>query len=94
MPDYTTYMEVSLNSEGSPPADVTTALKQLGWKPCYGQYDYAFKWGSNWGDNDNNIDNYFDYMNKVHNILKGHHVNYSLRTFESGKENFWVKWGP
>lgn len=90
MPAYITYMEVSMNSEGTNPSDLAETLRKLGWQPVYGRYDFAYKWNENWS-NMNNHD-YFDYMNKVHKVLSGHRVNYSLRTFESGKENFWVKW--
>ncbi|UCG67990.1 MAG: hypothetical protein JSV09_09115 [Thermoplasmata archaeon] len=92
MPGYVTYMEVSMNSEGVTPCELTNKLKQHGWVPCYGRYDYAFRWDTSWGDKDHNIQEFMNYIDKVHEILKGYNVNYSLRTYEQGKENFWVKW--
>ncbi len=92
MTAWITYMEVSMNSEGVSPKELTNTLKQYGWTPVYGRYDYAYRWDDNWGNKDHNIQEYFDHMNKVHQVLKGFNVWYSLRTYETGKENFWVKW--
>ena len=85
-------MEVSLNPDGPPPSELTNTLRKFGWTPVYGRYDYAYKWNDNWSKNEDNINEYFTHMNKVHEVLKGSHVNYSLRTFEQGTENFWIKW--
>ena len=93
LPPYVTYMEVFLNPEGVTPTDLTNTLKQWGWTPVYGRYDYAYKWEDNWGNKDTNFQEYFDHVNKVHEVLRGHNVRYSLRTYEWGKEDFWVKWG-
>jgi hypothetical protein len=87
-------MEVSLNSEGSTPRKLTDLLADLGWKPVYGRYDYAYKWDPNWGSNGQDWNEFFDSTNKVHEVLKGHNVQYSLRTYENGKEDFFVKWSP
>ena len=92
MPGYITYMEVSMHSEGVPPWELTSKLKEHGWKPVYGRYDFAWHWKENWGSKDQNWKEYFDWLNEVHQLLKGHNVHYSLRTYEQGKENFWVKW--
>jgi hypothetical protein len=85
-------MEVRLHSDGVTPTELTHALAQYGWKPIYGRYDYAYTWNDNWGNKDHNMTEYFDHMNKVHQVLKGYNVWYSLRTYEAGKEHFWVKW--
>ena len=92
MTGYITYMEVSVHSEGTTPTEITNTLKQHGWTPIYGRYDYAYKWDANWGNKGTNMFEYFEHINKVHEVLKGHNVNYSLRTYEQGKEDFWVKW--
>lgn len=92
MAGYITYMEVSMNSEGVTPEELTKTLKKLGWKPVYGRYDYAYDWGTDWGHKDTNIQEFFTHINKTHKTLKGCKVYYSLRTYEQGKENFPVKW--
>jgi hypothetical protein len=92
MPEYVTYIEVTLDPEGPPPEELTKTLGTLGWKPVWGRYDYAYKWNGNWNPDTQNINDYFTHITKIHEVLKGHKVNYSLRTYESGTENFWVKW--
>ena len=88
MPAYITYMEVSLNSEGVAPRELTETLKTLGWKPTYGRYDFAYEWGPNWDATDKNPQQFFDHIHKTHMTLKGCNVNYSLKTYEQGTENF------
>jgi hypothetical protein len=85
-------MEVSMHSEGSTPNELTHKLQEHGWKPVYGRYDFAYKWDQNWGNKEHNIQEFLDFINTWHDVLKGHNVHYSLRTYEQGKEDFWVKW--
>jgi hypothetical protein len=85
-------MEVSMHSEGATPTELTHKLAEHGWKPVYGRYDYAYKWDQNWGNKENNIQEFLDFINTWHDVLKGQNVHYSLRTYEQGKEDFWVKW--
>jgi hypothetical protein len=85
-------MEVSMYSEGSTPTELTHKLKEHGWHPVYGRYDFAYKWDQNWGNKETNIQEFLDYINTWHEVLKGYNVHYSLRTYEEGKEDFWVKW--
>jgi len=92
LPAWVTYMEVSMNSEGATPAELTNTLKKHGWTPIYGRYDYAYRWDQNWGNKDRNIQEFFDFINQVHEVLRGYKVHYSLRTYEQGKEDFWIKW--
>ncbi|UCG69496.1 MAG: hypothetical protein JSV09_00280 [Thermoplasmata archaeon] len=92
MPGWITYMEVSMYSEGATPWELTNKLKEHGWKPVYGRYDYAYKWDQNWGNKDHNIQEFLEFINTWHEIMKGYNVHYSLRTYEEGKEDFWVKW--
>lgn len=92
MPGWITYMEVSLSSEGVTPMELVNKLKEHGWHPVYGRYDFGYKWDGNWGSKDTNFHEYVDFVNKWHEILKGYNVHYSLRTYEEGKEDFWVKW--
>ncbi len=92
MPEYVTYMEVYLNSEGVTPTELTHKLKEHGWHPVYGRYDFGYRWNGKWGSKDSNFQEYADFVNKWHEILKGYNLHYSLRTYEKGKEDFWVKW--
>ena len=89
MTKYRTYMSVNIHSEGASPKEVYDALKDLGWKPVYGAYDFAFTWNDEWGDG-NNFDEYCEYINSVHGKLKGLNVSYNLWTTEYGKEDFEV----
>jgi hypothetical protein len=93
MTAYITYMEVNLSSGGVTPKELTETLKRLGWKPIYGRYDYVYEWGTKWGTKDHNIHEYFDHLNETHKSLRNCKVNYSLKTYEQGKENFWTKRG-
>jgi len=93
LPGWITYMEVSLSSEGVTPTELTSRLREHGWKPVYGRYDFAYKWEQNWGNKHSNIQEFLEFINQWHQILKGYNVHYSLRTYEEGKEDFWVHWG-
>ncbi len=92
MAGYITYMGISLNSEGIAPKELTEKLTKIGWKPIYGRYDFAYEWGIEWGDKDKNMQEFFDHIHRTHVALTGSNVNYSLKTYEQGKENFPVKW--
>lgn len=91
MPKYVTYMEVNISSEGVPPSTLAETLKKIGWKPCYGRYDFAYEWGNQWGEKDTNMQEYFDHLNRTHHTLQGCNVNYCCRTYEKGRENFHIK---
>jgi hypothetical protein len=90
MTKYVTYMSVYHNSEGASPREVWDTLKDLGWKPVYGKYDFAYEWEDNWGKKSSNFDEYATYIADVHNKLRGLKVYYNLWTSEYGKEDFAV----
>src|SRR3989304_4832170 len=48
IPTYVTYLEVSLNPKSAAPTEIVSSLKNLGWKPVFGQYDFAYAWEANW----------------------------------------------
>jgi hypothetical protein len=83
LPGWITYMEVSLSSEGVKPTELTSRLREHGWRPVYGRYDYAYKWDQNWGHKDSNIQEFFEFINKWHEILKGYNVHYYLIIFSA-----------
>ena len=89
---YITYMKINLNPLGASPGEITEILRGHGWKPEYGGYDFAYEWGPNWGNKDTNMHEFFEHTNKTHDALKDCKVNYSLYTYEQGKEDFFVKW--
>ena len=91
---YTTYMRVTLNSEGATPTEVTTVLKNLGWVPIIGPYDYCYKWTEITPFTDTSgIEPDLPNFDKVHQTLRGRNVQYSLVTYEYGTEDFtyWPK---
>jgi hypothetical protein len=90
MTKYITYMSVYHHSEGASPEEVYNKLKDLGWKPVYGAYDFAYEWDEQWGEKSNNFEEYAKYIAEVHNKLKGLNVYYNLWTTEYGKEDYAV----
>lgn len=90
MPEYVTYLEVSLRSESGNPSDMTRELANCGWKPVWGRYDYAFAWTS--GTPTERDNEYWQKIEELHNVLRKYNVGYALRTFERGTEDFPVHW--
>jgi hypothetical protein len=85
-------MKVNFHPKGPTPKDITNILKNHGWKPVYGSFDFAYHWEDKWGANDTNIQTFLEFINKTHEALKGSEAFYSFSTYEHGKENFYVKW--
>ena len=94
MPTFVTYLELSLNPNSAPPSDIVTALKGLGWKPVFGRYDFAYSWQAGGNGNGGNGGNpgFWTQINEAHRVLQGLHVTWSFRTFEQGREDFYVRW--
>jgi hypothetical protein len=91
--EFVTYLGVNLYPDGPSPQEVTKLLQPLGWKPVYGNYDYAYYWGDNWGTKGNNWDEYFQYIETtLCNALKGYNLHYYLRTYRVGDENWYKAW--
>ncbi len=88
MAKYVTYMSVTLHPDGANPTEITRVLRNLGWKPVYGGYDYAYEWDKELTVGQENFDKYCDQINTMHTSLKNMDVTYNLRTFEHGKEEF------
>ena len=44
MTKYRTYMSVTVHSEGASPSEITDVMKELGWEPVYGAYDFVYTW--------------------------------------------------
>jgi hypothetical protein len=92
MTKYVTYMSVYHHSEGASPEEVYYTMKDLGWKPVYGAWDFAYDWTENWGEKSSNFEEYAKYIADVHNKLKGLNVYYNLWTTEYGKEDYAVNY--
>ena len=87
MTEYRTYMSVTLHSEGAKLSDITRVMEELGWKPVYGAYDFAYEWDKKLVD-EGNFEEYCKNINTVHDSLSGLNVSFNIRTFEQGKEEF------
>ncbi|MFQ5911277.1 MAG: hypothetical protein ACE5IJ_11255 [Thermoplasmata archaeon] len=88
MGGYVTYLEVRLSPNSAQPEHLTTELKGQGWMPVWGRYDYAYHWDETW--NWQNENEYWQTVQQLHEVLRRYNVHYSLRTYERGKEDFWV----
>ncbi|MCK4454913.1 MAG: hypothetical protein KAU99_01050 [Thermoplasmata archaeon] len=88
MSGYVTYVEVRLSPSSDQPEHLTTELKDKGWKPVWGRYDYAYYWDEAW--NWQNEEDYWKKIHELHDVLRRYNVHYSLRTYERGKEDFTV----
>jgi hypothetical protein len=99
---YTTYIAVSYNSDGGSPTEVHKRIVALGWTPVFGEYDYKFTWDPGtryvWTkdkklkkiDWNKNIENFVKFIDNLHEVLRGLNVRYTIRTVETGKEDFFV----
>ena len=90
MTQYVTYLQVVLNPDSSSPGEIAHELKNQGWQPVWGTYDFAWSWNPTWTAKDNN--EYWDKINLAHTTLKKLNVSCSFRTFEKGRENTPVYW--
>jgi len=108
MPTYVTYLEVSLNPNSAAPSKIVNNLKRLGWNPVYGQYDFAYTWDNTWNWNYKGNGNggkkttaarrnggnkkFWTHINKAHKVLQDLNVTWCFRTYEKGREDFYVRW--
>jgi hypothetical protein len=100
MPTYVTYLELSLNPNSAAPTEIVSALKGLGWRPVYGQYDFAWSWDAKWngngghgdGGNPNANEAFWNQINEAHKVLQRLNVTWSFRTYEQGREDFYARW--
>ena len=79
-------MKVTHHSKGVDPIEVTKVMKELGWKPAYGDSDFAYEWNSDIFE-ESAFREYCHSIINVHNRLKELDVSYSLNTHEQGKED-------
>ena len=86
--ELTTYMKVTLNSEGATPTEVTKTLKEYGWTPILGPYDYWYHWTKEYNVDDIEVESFLPNFDTVHRTLRGMNVQYSLVTYKKGTEDF------
>ncbi len=90
MTAYITYMKMKTNSRDFMFRQIEEVLKRHQWKPIYGKYDYAYEWDINGKSLDANVQEFFNHIHSTHEALKNFNVDYSLRTYKEGKEDFLV----
>jgi hypothetical protein len=89
--NWITYLSLEMNPDSAPPAKIVESLTKLGWKPVWGDWDFAWDWGAKWQPNGNNA-SYWQAIERSHEALAALKVDWSFRTFERGKETGWVYW--
>ncbi len=70
-----TYLTLWFNSDGGRPSEVTKKLKDIGFKPVKGNYDFAYDW-----DDDAPVDEILRIGDKVQKVLKDDKVLFNLET--------------
>ncbi len=71
-----TYLKVLFNSEGASPSEVKDQLMNMGFKATSGNYDFVY----DWGEKDVKIEDLVWFADKVHSVLKGMKVYFSIET--------------
>lgn len=71
-----TYLEILVNSEGSPPSVINTQLLNMGFKPTKGAYDFVYEWKKKSVD----VNELIMFADKIHMILQGHKVSFKIET--------------
>jgi len=85
MTKWTTYMGITLNTNGATPVEVNNKLVEMGWTPVYGDYDYKHEWATeNWGNKGKDINEFITHVTNLHNTLKGMDICYCVRTYKEG----------
>jgi len=73
---YTTFVEMTFNSEGSGPMEVIGILEELGFNTSRGQHDFKYDWGSK----EPELEEIKKLLKRLHGRLKGHRVLYQITT--------------
>ena len=71
------YITMMFSTEGSLPSQVVDRLQMIGFKPCTGNYDFVYEW-----DKNATIEDTIYFADKIHEVLNGMGVLYSLETDE------------
>ncbi len=70
-----TYLTIWFNSEGGRPSEITEKLKELGFTPVKGNYDFEYEW-----DEDAPVDEVLRIGDKIQEELKDYKVLFTLET--------------
>ena len=70
-----TYLTIWHNSDGERPTGIIERLKNLGFKPLQGNYDFVYDWGGNV-----KIDDVLATGDKIQQKLNGCNVTFKLET--------------
>ena len=65
-----TFIKFQFRSDGASPFEIIKKLRELGFKPVVGDYDFKMVYGS--------PEEYAQHVNRLHAALKGMNVNYTL----------------
>jgi len=71
-----TYLKTILNSEGASAREVAKVLEGLGFTTALGHHDHVYDWGKK----DRSVEEVLNFLEKVHNALKGMNVQYEVTT--------------
>ena len=71
-----TYLEILVNSEGSPPSKIKDQLLNMGFKATKGNYDFVYDWNKKSVD----VDDLIWFADKVHSALKGNNIYFKIET--------------
>lgn len=71
-----TYLTILVNSEGSSPSEIKSALLNMGFTATKGNYDFVYEWNKKSVD----VEELIWFADKVHAALKGHEVYFMIET--------------
>ena len=61
-----TYLQILVNSEGSPPSEIKSILLNMGFKATKGNYDFVYEWN----EKSRCIEELVWFTDKVHSAFK------------------------
>lgn len=70
-----TYLTIWFNSDGGRPSEITEKLKDLGFMPVKGNYDFEYEW-----DEEAQVDEILSIGDKIQKELKPYKVLFTLET--------------
>jgi hypothetical protein len=70
-----TYLRVTFHSEGAKPTEVADKLREFGFAPTQGNYDFVYDWNGS-----ANRDQLLDLCDEVSRLLRGYQVLYEIET--------------
>jgi hypothetical protein len=70
-----TYLRVTFHSEGAKPSEVADRLREFGFVPTQGNYDFVYDWSGS-----PTRDQILDLADEVTNLLRGYRVLVEIET--------------